>query len=66
MHNMTNELELYKAKLKAQDWYYMYSDDFRAFSEGQQKSFQLRDLQRRLDPNGTIWNQFAPADCRIK
>lgn len=58
-------LDEYVAALKSQDWSYEYSDDHRAWQAGRDAMHLLRETQRRIDPNGVVWNQHAPRDSRI-
>lgn len=58
-------LDQYTAALKAQDWFYEYADDHRAWQAGRAAMEQLRAAQRQLDPQGLIWNQHAPKECRV-
>lgn len=58
-------LDQYIAQLKAHDWFYQYSDDHRVWQAGRDVMEQLRAAQRLLDPQGLIWNEHAPKECRI-
>lgn len=58
-------LDQYIAQLKAHDWFYEYSDDSRVWQAGRDVREQLRTAQRVLDPQGLIWNEHAPKECRI-
>lgn len=58
-------LDQYTAALKSQDWFYEYSDDYEAWKEGIDAMHKLRAAQRLLDPQGLIWNEHAPKECRI-
>lgn len=62
---MITTIDTYKAALAAHDWWYAHSDDYSAYRSGQEEREALLLAQRRLDPRGEIWNQFAPRDFRI-
>lgn len=55
----------YKAALEKCDWFYEYSDDNRWYERGRDAMKALREAQRRLDPQGILWNSFAPRDYQI-
>lgn len=55
----------YTAALQTCDWFYAYSDDHSVWQRGEEAMQQLRAAQRQLDPQGLIWNQHAPKECRI-
>ena len=55
----------YRQALQTHDWFYQYSDDNRAYRAGKAQHEQLLMAQRQLDPLGSIWNEYAPRDCRI-
>jgi hypothetical protein len=63
---MTPEEEKYVQLLKSHDWYYDYSDDHRVWRAGSAAYSQLRGMQKNLDPQGEIWNKYAPDDYKIK
>jgi hypothetical protein len=50
--------------LKSHDWYYSYSDDHRVWKDGELKARQLQELQQAHDPDFSVWNQYAPQDCK--
>ena len=58
-------LDQYIAQLKDHDWFYQYSEDHRVWQAGRDVMEQLRAAQRLLDPQGLIWNEHAPKECRI-
>ena len=53
-------LEKYIAALKAHDWYYMYADDYKSFTKGKEQWQAIASAQAQLDPDHTIFNQYAP------
>lgn len=59
-------LDRYRAMLRAHDWYFEYSDDYRVWQLGRLAQEQLEFLRRELDPDYAIWNTIAPEDCRCK
>jgi hypothetical protein len=69
-----NDLE---QKLKAHDWYYMMSDDNRAYSNGSAQQSEIRKLIKSLEAMGmgdeakNLYNKYAPytpggSDLRMK
>jgi len=50
--------------IKNHDWYYMYSDDGRAYRAGAEASAALHAVQQKLDPEYLLWNKFAPKEYR--
>lgn len=60
------ELEIYRQQLAGHDWFYDYSDDFGVWKRGSEKRAALAALRKRLDPEGTIWNEYAPEQYKVK
>lgn len=60
--NMTE----YLAALQRHDWFYAYSDDHSVWKRGAAEATKLREAQIRLDPLYTLWNEYAPAQFKIK
>lgn len=58
--------EDYLQALRGHDWYYDYTEDHRVWEAGRNQRDALNDMRKRFDPTGEIWNQYAPADCKIK
>lgn len=58
-------LDQYKAALNKHDWYYMYADSSKEFSKGKEQWLALSAMQRKLDPDYVIFNQYAPDDMKI-
>lgn len=63
---MAPEEENYRKLLKSHDWYYDYSDDHRVWKSGVAARDTLNGLRRQLDPEGTIWNEYAPDNYKVK
>lgn len=59
-------LEQYKAALAAHDWYYQYSDDHTVWGRGRDHYALILEGNREHDQDGSIWNQYAPADMKAK
>tara|TARA_E500000318_G_C3510219_1_gene191985 strand:- start:158 stop:349 length:192 start_codon:yes stop_codon:yes gene_type:complete len=57
---MTTTIDEYKALLKAHDWTFEFSERSSVFQRGIEQKRTLQMLQPKLDPDYTIWNQFAP------
>lgn len=56
----------YIERLKAHDWWYEYSDDGNVYEAGRDSFKELRMLRHDLDPDGALWNQFAPSEYQLK
>lgn len=54
----------YVDRLKRHDWMFQYSDDFGVYMRGREQRRVLQEMQRTVDPDHSIWNEFAPADFR--
>lgn len=62
----SEHLQQYILALKAHDWAYEYSDDYRIWRAGKASLEALREAKRLIDPDGMVWNQFAPPEWQIK
>jgi hypothetical protein len=60
------EMDIYKQQLAGHDWWYDRADDFTVWKRGSEKMAGLLALRKRLDKSGEIWNQFAPAEFKVK
>lgn len=72
--NLMNDLE---QRLKTHDWFYMMSDDNRAYNNGSVQQSEIRKIVKDLESMGygedakTLYNQYAPytpggSDLRMK
>lgn len=59
-------LEQYKKALTAHDWYYAYADGYNDFDKGRQQRNELEAMRRRLDPDGSLWNEAAPDQFKFR
>lgn len=59
-------LQAYIAALRSHDWAFEYSDDHRVWRAGKDSLEALREMHRQIDPDGMVWNQFAPEEWQIK
>ena len=50
----------YREALQNHDWYYDYSDDYTAWCRGRDELSALQAARRTLDPDYSIWNEYAP------
>lgn len=57
--------EQYIRELKLHDWYYNYSDDHRVWVKGKDQRVTIDNLQKQVDPDYFIWNEFAPEDFKV-
>lgn len=60
------QLALYQQRLRTHDWSFEYSDDHSVWQRGRAALGELQQLQKRVDPDFAIWNQFAPSDYQRK
>ena len=62
----SHALDQLEAKLKAHDWYYMMSDDHRAYTNGRHEQSEIRSIMNDLEGLGygkdakELYNQYAP------
>lgn len=63
---MSPEEEKYRKLLRSHDWYYDYSDDHRVWKRGVEERDTLNGMRRQIDPEGTIWNEIAPDNYKVK
>lgn len=61
----SDKFQEYYTALTFHDWYYQYSDCHRVWEAGQNAMDKLRQMQKELDPDFSIWNQYAPTDCKV-
>jgi hypothetical protein len=61
----TYTIEEYKTLLKNHDWFYEYSDDYSVWEKGTAEKDKLLQIQKQIDPTGSIWNSFAPKECQL-
>lgn len=54
-----SKIDEYKRLLATMDWYYVYSDDHSVWARGRDQMKKLIDLQKEIDPDRKIWNQFC-------
>lgn len=50
----------YELALKEFDWNAEFSDDRRVWKPAAANLQALRDMRKRLDPDGSTWNRIAP------
>lgn len=65
---MSKELNVddYINMLKSHDWFYDYSDDHSVWVRGKAQRGAILEAKKELDPDYIIWNQYCPADFRVK
>ncbi len=64
-HTEPTTEQKYRALLGRHDWWYAYSDDYSVWAKGQRQSQEISTLQRQVDPDFEIWNEIAPAECKV-
>ena len=63
---VSHALDQLEAKLKAHDWFYMMSDDHRAYTNGRHEQSEIRSIMNDLEGLGygkdakELYNQYAP------
>ena len=63
---VSHALDQLEAALKSHDWYYMMSDDNRAYTAGRQEQSEIRSIMKGLEDLGygkdakDLYNQYAP------
>lgn len=62
----TLRMAAYVSALKRMDWQFEFSDDGRVYREGRNSLEVLRHEQRQVDPQGALWNQYAPDIYKVK
>jgi hypothetical protein len=58
--------DAYVALLQHHDWAYQYADDYNHWCAGDRSMKELCILRREVDPDGELWNRFAPPDFQFK
>jgi rubrerythrin len=57
-HQNESDVAGYVTLLRIHDWQYQFSDDQQVWKKGNNERQRLEALQRKLDPDQSIWNQF--------
>jgi hypothetical protein len=55
----------YREMLEAHDWFFQFSDDATVYRKGLSAESDLREAQKHIDPDYTIWNTYAPKEYQI-
>ena len=58
--------DMYVSLLKSHDWYYAMSDDHGVWRKGSDARMNLMNLQKTLDPDGSIWNKHCAKGCELQ
>jgi len=66
LHAQPEHLAAYISALKSHDWSFEWSDDHRVWRAGKDSLEALRSAQKFIDPDGMVWNQFAPVEWQIR
>lgn len=59
------QLAHYVALLQRHDWAYEYADDGAVWRAGRDERRELATLRDELDPDGALWNKYAPPCYRF-
>lgn len=57
-------MEEYLKLLKTHDWQFEYSSDQNTWRRGLDERRRMWVLQAQVDPDGILWNTYAPAGLR--
>lgn len=60
------QINMYKQLLKNHDWHFEWSDDSTVYRHGREERKRITDLAHALDPDGVIWNQYAPKCYQVQ
>lgn len=52
----------YMRELNNFDWQFEYAEEYRVVKNGYIELAKLHELQKEVDPSGTVWRQYMPAD----
>lgn len=63
-YNIPEERRQYEAALRRHDWSHEFSDDYLVVRAGREELHALREMQRRLDPEFSLWNVWCHPACR--
>ena len=55
----------YEKALLSHDWDYEFSDDHSRWEQGRDAMASLKLARRELDPEGEIWNRYAPNGHKV-
>ena len=56
----------YRESLATHDWQYDYSDDYSVWARGKSQRAAILDMRKNIDPEGKIWNEYAPTEFKMK
>ncbi len=56
-----SDLARYHNLLSRMDWQYEFSDDHSVYIRGKKMLDELRELQKQVDPDGSIWISYPGA-----
>lgn len=59
-----DHLSDYIELLQSHDWSHEFSDDHRQYLRGYGQLQRLRTMQRQLDADYALWNQFCHEKCK--
>ena len=54
------KMAAYRRLLAIHDWQFEHCDNYRIWGAGKAQRNALEAFRRDIDPDGIIWNQFAP------
>lgn len=60
------QLAAYIQALQRHDWAFEWSDNHGIWRAGRDSLEALRRDQKQVDPDFMVWNQFCPAEWRIR
>lgn len=60
------EITKYKKLLSRHDWFYPFAEDYSAWKAGSEQWAEIDGMQKRVDPDWSIFNEYAPEACKVK
>lgn len=57
-------MDVYRRALRQHDWWYVMADGA-TYRAGRDSYSRLCLMQSAIDPNGSVWNEYAPEGHRI-
>ena len=59
------DITKYKKKLAKHDWFYPFAE-YAEWKIGKEQWDEIDALQKVLDPDYAIYNEYAPEACKVK
>ena len=59
-------IDEYTRAVRNFDWGFEYADSYSQVIDGREKLAKILLVQQRIDPDATIWNNFANPQYQVK